>query len=1161
MQREAAKKLIRDTLEKPFDKGQFKLFIKNLLNRLEDAPFIYRGEYIFKDYRDSVKSLERIGKYEDSDGKKLDVLIVSLLKAPSLERARSKQRNFVAKYLKGSRGNELKDGALVAFVSPDERDWRFSFVKMEYKFDTTKKGTPKVVEEFTPARRYSFLVGEHEGSHTAQSKLLPTLEETDSNPTFADIQEAFNIEKVTKEFFEQYRQLFHEIKEALDKLAKTDKTIKQDFEEKGVDTVDFAKKLLGQIVFLYFLQKKGWFGVARNEAWGTGPKNFLRLLFEGRMSQYDNFFNDILEPLFYEVLAVDRNANGDYYSPFKCKIPFLNGGLFDPLNNYDWVHTDILLPEELFSNKKKTKHGDIGTGILDVFDRYNFTVKEDEPLEKEVAVDPEMLGKVFENLLEVKDRKSKGTYYTPREIVHYMCQESLINHLATELNERVKREDIEILIKHGEAALENDTLVSEQGEETSRYKYKLPKSIRAYNQLIDDKLADIKVCDPAVGSGAFLVGMMNEIVKTRSVLARLNKPGEEPNIYDFKRDAIQGSLYGVDIDLGAVEIAKLRLWLSLIVDEEDYKHIKPLPNLDYKIMQGNSLLEEYEGIKLIDERFFEKHEEKEQLLKRLRDQQTAFQQEYFDLHSNNRLSRTKKSEIEKNLKKIDKQIKALDQPEINDQDRFDIFGQTEAQSKAGKLLELHSCFFDTHNKSAKDRLHKEIETLTWELIEATLRQEGKGDKLDEVQRFQRTNSSPFFLWRLNYAEIFRERGGFDVVMANPPYGADIDSLVGTYRSRYPGVITHYADIFKLFFALGLSKILRQNGHLVYITPNTYLSQPRHRDLRNFLLSHGILKILNLGMGVFPEVVVPVCVTIAGRTPSETGQYYFADLKYRVTEVSALSNLSFSTIPLPDAITSKDNSLYPSVVLKTDEKYFEDIFEIKDGGIQYHRSGIGLKNKGGNDLYDRIFDKSSNGRFANAVDTWYGKLIDRYWISDQSNECFNLDYKAVLKPDESVSFSREAFAENNKLLWRQTASYLRATIDTKGRWFRNTIQCAWIKPAYKGEVDLKYALAVFNSSYVRYKYNQLVQESGRVFPQIKIGKVKKLPFRIASKEQQKHIASIVDKILQITCKPAFVKVPALKSEVDELSQAVDGIIYEIYSISPEEIALISRSLEE
>ena len=139
-------------------------------------------------------------------------------------------------------------------------------------------------------------------------------------------------------------------------------------------------------------------------------------------------------------MAGERTSDLDAY--LNCKIPFLNGGLFDPIGNYDWVHTDILLPNDLFSNKKQTPQGDIGTGIFDVFDRYNFTVKEDEPLEKEVAVDPEMLGKVFENLLEVKDRKSKGAFYTPREIVHYMCQESLVYYLANELKKKVSKEDI-----------------------------------------------------------------------------------------------------------------------------------------------------------------------------------------------------------------------------------------------------------------------------------------------------------------------------------------------------------------------------------------------------------------------------------------------------------------------------------------------------------------------------------------------------------------------------------------------------------------------------------------------------------------------------------------------------------------------------------------------
>jgi adenine-specific DNA-methyltransferase len=144
-------------------------------------------------------------------------------------------------------------------------------------------------------------------------------------------------------------------------------------------------------------------GVHEGASWGEGPKDFLRQLFERKYADYDNFFNDLLQPLFYEALAIERPDH--LYPRLRARIPFLNGGLFEPMNNYDWQRVNILLDNDLFAD------------IFDTFDLYNFTVREDEPLEKEVAVDPEMLGKVFENLLEVTVRKSKGAFYTPREIV------------------------------------------------------------------------------------------------------------------------------------------------------------------------------------------------------------------------------------------------------------------------------------------------------------------------------------------------------------------------------------------------------------------------------------------------------------------------------------------------------------------------------------------------------------------------------------------------------------------------------------------------------------------------------------------------------------------------------------------------------------------------
>lgn len=519
-----ARRIIRNTFESSFDKVKFIDFIKDLLNQYDESKaFHLRGCYIPKAFENIIKSYERIGTYNDPEGKKIDLLIVYLQKETTLDRARTAQRNFIANYLKG-RGE--KDAGLVAFVSPEEDDWRFSFVKMEYKFEKTAEGDVKVKEEFTPARRYSFLVGKSESSHTAQSCFLPILQDDTYRPKLSEIEGAFAIEKVTKEFYEKYRYLFLEIKNSLDEIVEKDTEIKQEFQDKGVNVVDFSKKLLGQIVFLYFLQKKGWFGVDKGQKWGSGSKHFLRELFGKKHCDYKNFFNEVLEPLFYEALRNDRSYDDHYFSYFKCKIPFLNGGLFDPLNNYDWSKIDILLPDMLFSNQIKTKEGDIGTGILDIFDRYNFTVKEDEPLEKEVAVDPEMLGKVFENLLEVKDRKSKGTYYTPREIVHYMCQQSLINYLFTEVNDQpryrtdrqniqmklsgkqdpiqeslaiekdtnvIAKEDIEKLIKYGDSTIEHNHITFDELSKNPNYKgsykdYKLPQNILHHADLIDDKL-------------------------------------------------------------------------------------------------------------------------------------------------------------------------------------------------------------------------------------------------------------------------------------------------------------------------------------------------------------------------------------------------------------------------------------------------------------------------------------------------------------------------------------------------------------------------------------------------------------------------------------------------------------------------------------------------
>jgi adenine-specific DNA-methyltransferase len=338
-----------------------------------------------------------------------------------------------------------------------------------------------------------------------------------------------------------------------------------------------------------------------------------------------------------------------------------------------------------------------------------------------------MLGKVFENLIEENRRKGLGSFYTPREIVHFKCQQCLISYLDTALDkekEIVPRKDIETFIHLGEQ-------ISHYEAVDAKYAIKMPATIEKHARLIDEKLADITVCDPAVGSGAYPVGMMTEIVRARSALTPYFNDVHDRTPYHFKRHAIQNCLYGVDIDSGAVEIAKLRLWLSLVVDEEDVKQIKPLPNLFYKIVTGNSLLG-----------------------------------------------------VEK-----------------------DVFNERLFQ----RLEELKPRFFDEPDKDKKDRYKQEIEDTIHEL----------------------THGKEAFDFEIYFSEVFHRKGGFDVVIANPPYIGEkghkslfAEIKKGMLGEFYLGKV----DIFYFFFHLALN-ITRAGASIAFITTNYFPTADGARKLR------------------------------------------------------------------------------------------------------------------------------------------------------------------------------------------------------------------------------------------------------------------------------------------------------------------------------------------
>ena len=382
-----------------------------------------------------------------------------------------------------------------------------------------------------------------------------------------------------------------------------------------------------------FCKRKVGLALKKNGKWGSGDKSFLQNLFAQSQNK-DDFLEKDLKPLFFGMLntpEADREFvfkknkwSAKLLSQFK-KVPYLNGGLFE-CDSLDKL--TISFPKEMFSNpscvdearefagvQKNYPYGAY-CGLLDFFARYNFTIDETDPADMEIGVEPEMLGKIFENLLE--DNKDKGAFYTPKEIVQYMCRESLIAYLETD--SKIDGQKIRNLVE-----------------------FKNAEFTPQESKLLLKMLKEAKVCDPAVGSGAFPMGMLNELFACRIALGEMDGAGGNVSRAEIKKQIVRQNIYGVDIEKGAVDIARLRFWLAIIVDEVEPL---PLPNLDYKIMQGNSLLECYQGIDLSrmleppSDGEFDYNEEQRTLLKNNMD-------EYFD--DNNHEDKAAKNEMIKSL--------------------------------------------------------------------------------------------------------------------------------------------------------------------------------------------------------------------------------------------------------------------------------------------------------------------------------------------------------------------------------------------------------------------------------------------------------------------------------------------------------------------------------
>ena len=616
-----------------------------------------------------------------------------------------------------------------AYQNPEKRSWRFSFIARDGVF---QDGEMQITD--THPKRYTYVFGEPDETYkTALDRFFVLGNELEI--TINKIKDAFGVEAMSKAFFDEYRDVHYA--GFVDYLMRSNFK-KSSFNGNDKDVRDFVKKLLGRIVFLYFLQKKGWLG-AKDTSYKNGDKNFMTNFFK-KAGTNDAFYSTWLSKLFFDALNNER-PNDDFKMPdgVEVKIPYLNGGLFEKESSkYEF----LTFPADLF------------TYLFEFFDQYNFTIFEDSPEEHTVAVDPEMLGHIFENLLE--DNKDKGAFYTPKEIVHYMTQESLIEYLHTQIPD-AERNDLENFVKNKENKLSKE-----------------------HKQQIDQKLDTVKICDPAIGSGAFPMGLLQEIFGLKERIAYdLGLPWSGEMAAKTKENIIQKSIYGVDIERGAVDIARLRFWLSLIVDEE---MPKALPNLDYKIVVGNSLVSKFDDT--VIEIDWDRKGSVGEADKHVQGVQTALksisekQKQFFESKSNKQKAKLK-AEI-RDLK-LDVLMNQLS------------FNKASYLNKNQKVTDMG---FGLKATDLKKNLEIDLQIAEFD------------QELAKLKRLKENPDQDFnhFDWKLDFPEVLNplvnEITGFDIVIANPPYvGVKGHAYIfdEIKKSRFKNFFKGRAELFYFFF--------------------------------------------------------------------------------------------------------------------------------------------------------------------------------------------------------------------------------------------------------------------------------------------------------------------------------------------------------------------------
>jgi len=1076
-----------------------------------------------------IKTFFQIGSVKTSDGVSLPIFEISLADGVQIEQNRVGVNEFIKKYI-------IKDavrGALVTFSyenNHEKTEWRFSFISKNSASDFFAEAE---AQETNP-KKFTYIFGNEEEHRTAIERLY-NLEQ--SRFRLDDFFEAFNVEPVSKKFFEEYKHLYREFSDfiietpeyyqlfvhAKDETAKPEKEIR-----------NFVGRLLGRIVFLYFLQKKNWLG-ASDENYKDGSTTFLSELFLGDLENQNEFYQKYLCPIFFNALNnPDReNSKFELENGETVCIPFLNGGLFEE-EQEPKGHREIRIPKSYFEL------------LFNFFNGFNFTVYENSPEEHTVAVDPEMLGHIFENLIDYN--KDTGTFYTPKEIVQYMTQESLIEYLNTHLQK--EREVIENLIKNQTSAdFENADLVK-------------------INELLDA----VKICDPAIGSGAFPMGMLQEIFNLKALIAYQLKTDFDPA--KVKQNIIQNSIYGVDLDEGAVEIARLRFWLSLVVDEG---MPKALPNLDYKIMQGNSLLESYKGIDLSGVSSGND-------LKIIEEMQVDLFGNLVDDQMKMTVGKSGLSEeIQKLIKKyftaksVDKQkIKAKIQSKIAEHISFNLELRENQLYRQINELEQNLKNLKPNQKKALKKYKADAE-----ILEQT--------KLDLIKE-QVKDEKSYFLWNLFFGDVL-SKGGFDIVIGNPPYieFKKLDALLKIEYSKYYKTAKGKYDIFGLFIEQS-ENILKNNGIHCYINPTTFMMKDFGDTIREIINNDfKVIEIIDFAdYQIFETAITYTGIFLFKKEKSSNYDFFYQKLngntkvkekrrlfenkkssEYKEVSIikeNKLSEISWIFGNSTNAFIMENIEKNPS--LKEFTKYtFQGIASGKDEVFYLKKEEIERLN-----LEIDLFQPLLKGKDVNKYNIkWnnyyviypYNLETNKVYCEEELSKSFPNSYKYFVERKHLLS-GRPYFDKSNKLwfeLWnernflkfKQTkivnaeiAPENRFQIDYDG-FFGNTKVFSTV---LKDEYDNLYLnfLGLLNSKLLNYYHKKIASPKAGGFYDYKTQFIQKYPIKLP--DNKSILDLLVSFILHIDFKSKIIDIVNNEHISGFFEELIDAVVFEVYF--PEEM---------